>query len=102
MRSTAALIRADMGVEAVQIDLAGGIPTASRANQWRMAVNMQQFAQAIAAFYVDMVTRTRSTTYAGGYLEVRPGGARKRQPGHDHGHGNTMFVWAARSRAAET
>ena len=84
LRSTAALIRADMGVEAVQIDL-GGWDTHSQQGPINggMAVNMQQFAQAIAAFYVDMVyaNKINNVTLVAD-LRVRPGGARKRQPGH--------------------
>ncbi len=52
MRSTAALIRADMGIEAVQIDI-GGWDTHSAQGPLTggMAQLMQQFAGALAAFH---------------------------------------------------
>ena len=58
LRSTAALIRADMGVEAVQIDI-GGWDTHSAQGPLNggMAVSAQ-FAQALAAFHADMNART--------------------------------------------
>jgi uncharacterized protein (DUF1501 family) len=100
LRSTAALIRADMGVEAVQIDL-GGWDTHSAQGPINggMAVNMQQFAQAIAAFYVDMVYANRINNVT--LVAVSEFGRVAREnasQGTDHGHGNAMFVMGGQVR----
>ena len=60
LRSTAALIRADIGIEAVQIDL-GGWDTHSAQGPLNggMAVNMTQLAQSLAAFHADMNAANR-------------------------------------------
>jgi uncharacterized protein (DUF1501 family) len=100
LRSTAALIRADMGVEAVQIDL-GGWDTHSQQGPINggMAVNMQQFAQAIAAFYVDMVYANKINNVT--LVATSEFGRVAREnasQGTDHGHGNAMFVMGGQVR----
>jgi uncharacterized protein (DUF1501 family) len=100
LRSTAALIRADMGVEAVQIDL-GGWDTHSAQGPINggMAVNMQQFAQAIAAFYVDMVYANKINNVT--LVATSEFGRVAREnasQGTDHGHGNAMFVMGGQVR----
>jgi len=94
LRSTAALIRADMGIEAVQIDL-GGWDTHSAQGPINggMAVTMQQFAQAIGAFHADMVGANRITNVT--LVATSEFGRVAREnasQGTDHGHGNAMFV----------
>jgi uncharacterized protein (DUF1501 family) len=94
LRSTAALIRADVGVEAVQIDI-GGWDTHSAQNpiNGSMANTMRTLADAIAAFHADMVGASRLgrlTLVAMSEFgrNVRENGSQ----GTDHGHGNVMFV----------
>ena len=94
LRSTAALIRADMGIEAVQIDL-GGWDTHSAQGPINggMAVTMQQFAQAIGAFHADMVGASRINNVT--LIACSEFGRVAREnasQGTDHGHGNAMFV----------
>ena len=94
LRSTAALIRADVGVEAVQIDL-GGWDTHSAQGTLTggMANSMRTLADALAAFHADMVGASRIgrlTVVAMSEFgrNVRENGSQ----GTDHGHGNVMFV----------
>ena len=94
LRSTAALIRADVGVEAVQIDI-GGWDTHSGQGTLTgsMAGTMRTLADAIAAFHADMVgaDRIRRLTLVAMSefgRNVRENGSQ----GTDHGHGNVMFV----------
>jgi uncharacterized protein (DUF1501 family) len=94
LRSTGALIRADVGVEAVQIDVGGwDTHNAQGPLTGGMATTMRTLADAIAAFHADMVgaDRLRRVT-----LVVMSEFGRKAQEngsqGTDHGHGNVMFV----------
>jgi uncharacterized protein (DUF1501 family) len=94
LRSTAALIRADMGVEAVQIDIGGwDTHTFQGPINGGMAANMQQFAQSLAAFHLDMVGANRINNIT---LIVQSEFGRvareNSSQGTDHGHGNVMFV----------
>lgn len=94
LRSTAALIRADVGVEAVQIDI-GGWDTHSAQGPLTggMAATMRQLADALAAFHVDMSGANRLGRLT---LVAMSEFGRKAQEngsqGTDHGHGNVMFV----------
>jgi uncharacterized protein (DUF1501 family) len=94
LRSTAALIRADVGVEAVQIDV-GGWDTHSAQGPLTgsMSTTMRTLADAIAAFHADMVGAARIGRLT---VVVMSEFGRKAQEnasqGTDHGHGNVMFV----------
>ena len=94
LRSTAALIRADMGIEAVQIDI-GGWDTHSAQGPLTggMATTMTQLAQALAAFHADMngagrLGRLTLVAMSEFGRVARENGSQ----GTDHGHGNVMFV----------
>ena len=94
LRSTAALIRADMGVEAVQIDL-GGWDTHSAQGPINggMSVTMGQLAQALAALHADMNAANRMGNLT--VVVVSEFGRvayENNSQGTDHGHGNVMFV----------
>jgi uncharacterized protein (DUF1501 family) len=94
LRSTGALIRADMGVEAVQIDI-GGWDTHSAQGPLNggMAVTMGQLAQGLAAFHADMNASNRMGRIT--VIAVSEFGRVAREnasQGTDHGHGNVMFV----------
>jgi len=94
MRSTAALIRSDMGIEAVQIDL-GGWDTHSAQGPLNggMAQLMQQFAQALAAFHLDMNAAGRMNRVTLVAMSEFGRVARENaSQGTDHGHGNALFV----------
>jgi len=94
LRSTAALIRADMGVEAVQIDL-GGWDTHSAQGpvSGGMAATMGQLAQAIGAFHADMngAGRINNVTLIA-TSEFGRVARENASQGTDHGHGNVMLV----------
>jgi uncharacterized protein (DUF1501 family) len=94
LRSTAALIRADVGVEAVQIDI-GGWDTHSAQGPLTgsMSATMRTLADAIAAFHADMagagrLSRLTLVAMSEFGRNVRENGSQ----GTDHGHGNVMFV----------
>ncbi len=94
LRSTGALIRADLGVEAVQIDI-GGWDTHSAQGPLTggMANLMTQYAQALAAFHADMnaagrINRITVVAMSEFGRVARENGSQ----GTDHGHGNVMFV----------
>jgi uncharacterized protein (DUF1501 family) len=94
LRSTAALIRADVGVEAVQIDV-GGWDTHSAQGPVTggMATTMRGLADAIAAFHADMVGSSRIGRLT--LVAMSEFGRQAKENGSqgtDHGHGNVMFV----------
>lgn len=94
LRSTAALIKADIGVEAVQVDL-GGWDTHSAqdpiaGSMWR---SMMDLSNSLGAFYADVIASgfAQSVTV----VVVSEFGRNVRQNGSlgtDHGRGNCMFV----------
>ena len=94
LRSTAALIKADIGVEAIQIDL-GGWDT--HANQDPLAGSMrntmQNLANSLAAFYADVIASGFSQNVT--VVVMSEFGRNVRQNGSlgtDHGRGNCMFT----------
>ncbi len=100
LRSTAALIRADIGVEAVQIDL-GGWDTHSAQGPLNggMSVTMAQLAQSLGAFHADMngASRINSVTLVA-VSEFGRVARENASQGTDHGHGNVMFVMGGNVR----
>jgi uncharacterized protein (DUF1501 family) len=94
LRSTAALIRADVGVEAVQIDV-GGWDTHSAQGPVTggMANTMRSLADALAAFHADMVGASRIGRLTVVTMsEFGRKAAENGSQGTDHGHGNVMLV----------
>ena len=94
LKSAAALIKADIGVEAVQVDI-GGWDTHSAQDPLAgsMATTMTQFSTALAALYKDLIAgaQTQSVTVvivSEFGRNVRENGSK----GTDHGRGNVMFV----------
>lgn len=94
LRSTAALIRADIGVEAVQIDLSGwDTHSAQGPLTGSMATTMRTLAEGLAAFHADMdgasqLNRITVVVISEFGRNVRENGSQ----GTDHGRGNCMFV----------
>ena len=94
LRSTAALIRADIGVEAVQIDISGwDTHSAQGPLTGGMATNMRTFATSLAAFHQDLegAGRLNQVTLAA-ISEFGRVARENGSQGTDHGHGNCMFV----------
>jgi uncharacterized protein (DUF1501 family) len=96
MRSTAALIKADIGIEAIQLDV-GGWDThsgqAPAAANGSMARTMQDLAQSLAAFHADALTG--GVKYNVTVVVLSEFGRNVREngtQGTDHGRGSCMFV----------
>lgn len=96
MRSAAALIKADVGIEAAQIDV-GGWDTHSAQDPLNvggaMYNNMTTLSNALGAFHADVIAGTQATNVTLVVISefgrnVRENSAR----GTDHGRGNCMFV----------
>lgn len=94
LRSTAALIKADIGVEAVHIDL-GGWDTHVQENPLTgsMFRTMSDFATGLGAFYLDVLGATQN--YNVTVVAMSEFGRNVRENGSngtDHGRGTAMFV----------
>lgn len=94
LRSTAALIKADIGVEAVHLDI-GGWDTHTNQNPLTggMATTMTQLSQALGAFWQDCIASGLAQNVTVVVLSefgrnVRENGSR----GTDHGRGTAMFT----------
>ena len=93
LRSAAALIKADIGVEAIQVDVGGWDTHSAQAPlAGSMFNNMTLFAGALGALYKDLIgAGTHSVTV----VVVSEFGRNVRENGSlgtDHGRGNCMFV----------
>ncbi len=93
MKQTAALIRANIGVEAVAIDKSGwdthsaqGVLTGS------MALTMADLANTLRAFYEDVIINGNKNVTVVVMSEFGRRVAQNASIGTDHGHGNAMFV----------
>ncbi|HUF50895.1 MAG TPA: DUF1501 domain-containing protein [Longimicrobiales bacterium] len=94
LRSTAALIKADVGVEAIQVDL-GGWDTHSNQDPLAgsMANTMLNLANSLAAFHADVIAGGLSQKVT--VVVLSEFGRNVRQNGSlgtDHGRGNCMFL----------
>ena len=93
MSSTAALIKADVGVEAVSIDF-GSWDTHERQNPldgW-MAGLMENLAGSLGAFHTDLFTDGRTNVTVVVMSEFGRNAFENGSAGTDHGHGSTMLV----------
>lgn len=93
MKSTAALIKADVGVEAVHLDK-GGWDTHNNQGvfEGQMYTLMTDLAQSMAAFHTDMFTEDRTDWTMVAMSEFGRVVAENGSEGTDHGHGNAMLV----------
>lgn len=93
MKAAAALIKADVGVEAIQVEMSGW-DTHSRQGvvEGTMAGLMQTFAQAMGTFYEDVLVATSRKVIVVILSEFGRKVAENASIGTDHGHGNVMFV----------
>jgi uncharacterized protein (DUF1501 family) len=94
LRSTAALIKADIGVEAIQIDL-GGWDTHSNQDPLAgsMATSMTNLSNTLGAFHADTIGSGIAQNVT--VVILSEFGRNVRQNGSlgtDHGRGNCMFV----------
>jgi uncharacterized protein (DUF1501 family) len=93
MKTTAALIKAQVGVEAVAIDL-GGFDTHANQGSTTGTLNslMTTLSSAMAAFHTDLTTGTNPTFTMVVMSEFGRRFTENGSLGTDHGHGNVMFV----------
>ena len=92
LRSVAVLIKADVGIEAAQVDV-GGWDTHSGQDPiaGSMFNTMRDFSNALAAFYADVIVSGRTVTV----VAVSEFGRNVRENGSqgtDHGRGTVMFA----------
>ncbi len=92
LKSTAALLKADVGVEAVAIDKGGWDTHSNQGNiAGTMATNMTDLATGLRAFHQDVIQQGQNVTV----VVMSEFGRRAYEngtAGTDHGHGNVMFV----------
>ncbi len=93
LKSAAALIKAQVGVEAIHVDIGGWDTHVNEgpANGY-LAGNMSNFAQTLGAFHTDMFYNTTPNLTLVGVSEFGRNVAENYSQGTDHGHGNVMFV----------
>jgi uncharacterized protein (DUF1501 family) len=94
LRSVAVLIKADVGIEAAQVDI-GGWDTHAAQNpiSGSMYNTMRDFSNALAAFYADVVQGY--TAYGVTVIALSEFGRNVRENGSagtDHGRGTAMFA----------
>ncbi len=98
LKSAAALIKADIGVEAIQVDIGGWDTHASQDPlAGAMQVLMNTFSSALGALHKDLIAGAQAQTVTVIALSefgrnVRENGSK----GTDHGRGNCMFVMGPR------
>ena len=95
LRSTAAMIKANIRIEAIEIDLGGwDLHSALGPITGTMATKMDELTRALAAFHTDLddpsSTLGRTTLVAMSEFGRRAG--ENASAGADHGHGNCMIV----------
>ncbi|MEP6733635.1 MAG: DUF1501 domain-containing protein [bacterium] len=94
LKSVAALIKADIGIEAAQVDI-GGWDTHSGQDPiaGSMYRTMQDFSNSLAAFYLDVIsTATTNGVTAVAISEFGRNARENGSNGTDHGRGTTMFA----------
>lgn len=94
LKSLAAMIKADIGIEAAQVDLAGwDTHSAQGSLVGAMFTLMQNFAQSMAAFHADVMNTATTTGVTA--VAVSEFGRNVRENGSngtDHGRGTVMFA----------
>ena len=94
LKSVAALIKADIGIEAAQVDI-GGWDTHSAQDPLAgsMYRTMQDFSNSLAAFYLDVIsTATTNGVTAVAVSEFGRNARENGSQGTDHGRGTAMFA----------
>ena len=93
LRSSAALIKADAGVEAIAVDK-GGWDTHNDqgTTQGELATHMTSLAESLAAFHADVIANGDRNVTVVVMSEFGRTPEENASRGTDHGHGNVMFV----------
>ena len=93
MRSVAALIKAEVGVEAAAVDLGGWDTHDFQAPiDGQMAVVMDQLAAGLAAFHRDLFSSGHTNVTLVAMSEFGRNAFENGSAGTDHGHGGAMLV----------
>lgn len=97
LKQTAALIKADIGVEAVAIDRGNWDTHSNQGNlgTGTMAQNMTDLAGSLRAFYDDVIIGGTANGFPVTVVVMSEFGRRPQEnasQGCDHGHGNAMFA----------
>jgi uncharacterized protein (DUF1501 family) len=93
MKSSAALIKAQVGVEAIAIDLGGWDTHDAQGTTTGVMHNlMTTLSSALAAFNTDLTTGVNPTYSLACMSEFGRRAAQNGSNGTDHGHGNVMLV----------
>lgn len=94
LKQTAALIKAQVGVEAIAIDLQGWDTHANQGSALGGLIGnlMTTLANGLSAFYADMTSGANHPFTAVVLTEFGRRLAENGNQGTDHGHGNVMFV----------
>lgn len=102
LKSTAALIKADVGVEAVAIDL-DGWDTHDVQGPFAgfMAGLMEEFADGLAAFHRDLIGQGRRNVVIVAMSEFGRNARENGSAGTDHGTGGAMFVLGGNIRGGQ-
>jgi uncharacterized protein (DUF1501 family) len=96
LRSIAALIKSDIGLEAASIDIGGWDTHATQdPNAGQMAAVMQQFAQGLGAFWADVVNTGHRVTVVA-MSEFGRNVPENGSAGTDHGRASVMFAMGKR------
>lgn len=93
MKSVAALLKADVGVEAVHLDLGGWDTHAAQGVlSGAMASLMQTLSSTLGAFHADMFATSNTNFIVVVVSEFGRVVAQNGSEGTDHGHGNCMML----------
>lgn len=102
LKSTAALIKADVGVEAVAIDLDGwDTHDVQGPFAGSMAGLMEEFAGGLAAFHSDLIGQGRRNVVVVAMSEFGRNARENGSAGTDHGTGGAMFVLGGNIRGGQ-
>ena len=93
MKTTAALIKADIGVEAIAIDLDGwDTHTAQGSTNGHMATLMRDLSRGMGAFHKDLTASNRNDVATMCMTEFGRNAFENGSRGTDHGHGSLMLA----------
>lgn len=96
MRASAALIKANAGVEAIAVNLDGWDRHSFQGVlEGHMAELMENFSRTLAAFHRDVISSSGKRVTAVVMSEFGRVVSENASQGTDHGHGNVMFVLGA-------
>ena len=101
LKSAAALIKADIGIECIESDFGGwDLHNALGPITGSMAKNLDEFTKSLAAFELDLGSTIRRVTLVA-MSEFGRRASENASAGLDHGHGNCMLVMGGHINGAQ-